>query len=417
MLDGLVIRKQVDAAAIRALARRLAEFHRDCPAELSWTYGSAAAVWRTIIGDLAQNERFVGYTLAERDFAAIEEHCRGFLMSHWERFNDRAREKRVRDGHGDLRCEHVCLGERLAIFDCVEFSERLRYCDAASEIAFLAMDLDRLGAPELADELVSSYSEAANDPALATFVPFYKCYRACVRGKVESLRSLEPEVPAAERERARKEAQRCFALATRYARSATPALIVVCGAAGTGKSTVARLLRYRAGFEVLNSDRIRKHLAGLAETARAASEYSSGIYSPDFTRRTYDAMAVEAETALREGAGMIVDATFKDASERRRFREMAERLGVPALFVECRASEGEIIRRLRDRERKGNEVSDATAEIYLKQRAEFMPIAELPARCHIVIDTTETRAQIASRVEQALERLLSPARPRSAHIS
>ena len=93
------------------------------------------------------------------------------------------------------------------MIDCVEFSERLRYGDVASEIAFLAMDLERLGAPGLADELVETYAEITGDEELALFVPFYKCYRACVRGKVESLRSLEREVGAAERERARQLAQ------------------------------------------------------------------------------------------------------------------------------------------------------------------------------------------------------------------
>ena len=111
------------------------------------------------------------------------------------------------------------IDNEIDVIDCVEFSERLRYCDAASEIAFLAMDLDRLGAPRLADELVEVYAEISGDEDLGVFVPFYKCYRACVRGKVESLKSLEREVGAAERERARQLASSYFELASRYAAS------------------------------------------------------------------------------------------------------------------------------------------------------------------------------------------------------
>lgn len=409
MLDRMIARKQVGANEIRALAAGLAAFHREAPDTKSWTYGSAAALWRMIIGDLAQNERFVGYTLAEREFAALQEHCRAFLMSHWELFNERARDRRVREVHGDLRCESVCLEDPPAIFDCIEFSERLRYCDGASEIAFLAMDLERLEAAELADELVAAYAEAADDPAAPTLIPFYKCWRACVRGKVESLRSLEAEIPEPERRRAREMAQRYFRLALQYTRASSPALIVVCGPAGTGKSTVARLLQRHTGFEILNSDRIRKRLAGLASATRVREEYKAGIYSPDFTRRTYQKLAEEAEARLREGAGVIVDATFKDPAERRRFHEIAVGRGMPALFVECEANEREILRRLRERELRGGNVSDATVEVYLRQRTEFTPIAELPPRSHLVIDTTEGGEAIARSVEQALERLLAPA--------
>ena len=152
----------------------------------------------------------------------------------------------------------ILKNNEIDVIDCVEFSERLRYSDVASEIAFLAMDLDRLGAPMLADELVEAYAEITGDEDLAVFVPFYKCYRACVRGKVESLRSLEREVGDAERERARQLASEYFALASHYARCASPCLIVVCGLSGSGKSTVARMLQHRKGFKAINSDRVRK---------------------------------------------------------------------------------------------------------------------------------------------------------------
>src|SRR5208282_6480560 len=213
--------------------------------------------------------------------------------------------------------------------------ERLRYCDAASEIAFLAMDLDRLGAPRLADELVEAYAEISGDVDLGVFVPFYKCYRACVRGKVESLKSLEREVDAAERERARQLARSYFELAWRYARGASPALIVVCGLSGSGKSTVARLLEHRKGFKAINSDRVRKRLASVSPHERVRTDYGRDIYSDRFTRITYDAMLGEAESLLSDGRGAILDATFKSSADRQLALAIAARHGVPVLFVEC----------------------------------------------------------------------------------
>ncbi len=409
MLDRLVANKAVDAETIRKLARKLAAFHREVSAARSWTYGCAAAIWRKVTGELEQDRRFVGHTIEKQELDELEEHCRRFTMSHWQLLNDRARQGRVREGHGDLRCESVCLTERIVIFDCLEFSERLRYCDVASEIAFLAMDLDRRGAPALADELVSAYAQAAGDENVKLLVPFYKCYRAGVRGKVESLRSLEVEVPTADRERARETARQCFSLAIHYARATTPALLVVCGHSGTGKSTVARLLQLRTGFEILNSDRVRKKLAGVADTDRSREGYSAGIYAPDFTRRTYDTMLSEAERRLRDGRGIIVDATFGDPAERTAFLEMAYRCGAPALFIECQAQVQEVMRRLREREHKAGEVSDATAQVYLRQLAESVPMAAIPERSHVAIDTTEAPERVAHEVEAALIALRAPA--------
>ena len=171
MLDVMLATGKVDSDTIRAIAARVAEFHANAPSNRGWTYGSAAAVWRLVIEDIAQNEAFIGHTLRQSQFAAIDAFCRAFITAHWRVLNDRALAGRVREGHGDLRAEHICLlnteKKEIDVIDCVEFSERLRYGDVASEIAFLAMDLDRLGAPALADALVEDYAEITGDEELA----------------------------------------------------------------------------------------------------------------------------------------------------------------------------------------------------------------------------------------------------------
>ena len=303
MLDRLIALGEVDKDTIRAIAKRIAKFHATAPSNRGWTYGSALSIWRDVIEEIAQNKDFVGRTIREDQFTAIDAFCRAFVNSHWRALNERAHEGRVREGHGDLRAEHICLADdEIDVIDCVEFSERLRYCDAASEIAFLAMDLDRLGAPRLADELVEAYAEISGDEDLGVFVPFYKCYRACVRGKVESLKSLEREVDAAERERARQLASSYFELAARYAARRSPALIVVCGLSGSGKSTVARLLQHRKGFKVINSDRVRKRLAAVPAHEHFFTDYRANMYSDRFTKITYDTMLAEAESLLAGAA-------------------------------------------------------------------------------------------------------------------
>jgi uncharacterized protein len=410
MLDRLLDAGLVESSTIRTIARRIAEFHAQAPSNRGWTYGCAAAVWRGVIEDVAQNEGFIGHTLGQEQFEAIDAYCRAFITAHWRALNDRASEGRVREGHGDLRAEHICLeGGEIEVIDCVEFSERLRYGDVASEIAFLAMDLERLGAPRIAEELVEAYAGITGDEELAVFVPFYKCYRACVRGKVESLRSLEREVGAAERGRARELARGYFALAASYATGAAPALIVMCGLSGTGKSTVARMLQHRKGFKVINSDRVRKRLASVSAHEHVRTDYGTNIYSDRFSKMTYDTMLGEAESLLSEGRGAILDATFKASCDRQLAFAMAARRRVPVLFVECVAGEDEAIGRLERRGSQPGEVSDATPEIYRRQRIEFQPMSEIAPHHHVRIDATRGRESIVAEIEDALERLAHPA--------
>jgi uncharacterized protein len=402
MFDRLVHTGEADSALIDELAKRLASFHRGASTAAGWRYGSATAVRRLVLGNLDENERFLGRTLTDRQFKAIDDYFKGFIGTHL--LNDRVRQGHVREGHGDLRCEHVCMTNGIQIFDCLEFSESLRYADVASDIAFLAMDLDSLGEAGLADELVRAYAEETADEKFPTLINFYKCHRACVRGKVESLKSLEEEVPSCERERALESGRAHFSLAFSYASRGRPALVVVCGVAGTGKSTVSRMLQYRTGFEMLNSDRVRKAIADVPE-AFHDTEYGAGVYSRAFDKQTYNALLAEADNHLRDGRGVIMDATFKRPDDRHAALAMGFDVGVPVLFVECQADQVEVLRRLRERASTGRGPSDATEEVYLSQRKEFVPIKELSSRQHLVADTTKGTKTVLNGIEKSLTNL------------
>ena len=406
MLDVLAKNGTATPAMMRAVAKHIAQFHAHTPAKCGWRYGSAAAVWQRVIGDLVSYEQFIDYTVSRRELAEIETFCRTFITTRWNALNQRASEGRVRDCHGDLRAEQICMDRELNIFDCLEFSERLRYGDVASEVGFLAMDLDRLGAPRLAQEFVAAYAEISRDDGLAAMLPLYKCYRASIRAMVESLRSIQPEIAEHERVAAKTVAESYFALAHRYATLARPALIAVCGLSGTGKSTLARSLRDRIGFEIVNSDVTRKQIAEHSANSEPHA-YNEGIYAAEFTRKTYAAMLREAAAILDSGRGVILDATFRDPAHRRLVIECAATKHVPAAFVECRCDEREVLRRLSERAKRGNDVSDATAEVYLRQRAEFAPLDELKPEQQIVADTNAHPIEAALAVEQKLEGILA----------
>ena len=405
MLDRMLVRGSVNRATIRAIANVVVNFFNASSAIHATKLRSAAMVWRIIIGELAECEQPVGQTLTPEQFEGIESFCRGFIASHWTMLNERARRGRVREGHGDLRCEHICIEKgKISIFDCVEFSERLRTCDLASEIAFLAMDLDRLGASALADELVAAVVESTRDEELPLLMPFYKCYRAIIRGVVESLRSREAEVEPRERGEAIAIARTYFALASSYARDSAPALVVVCGLSGSGKSTIAKAMQIRFGFPIVSSDLIRKKLLSIPPDHSAADSYRSGVYALGHIDTVYAAMLDSAEHQVRSGGGVILDATYQDPAHRTAARNLAERLGVPILFIECRARDAEIRRRLIER-KKANDPSDATVEVYEHQLQDFVALTEIPSGKHLVVETTRPWVEIVKDMQRALDQV------------
>lgn len=385
MLDRRLEREGAAAVPVAALARRLSDFHRLCSHGDGERLGSAEAIRRMVVDNLRETDVFVGDTLRRADRERIERDALTFVEERRALLEHRAALGFVREGHGDLRPEHVCLlPDEIVVFDCLEFDQRLRTGDLASEIAFLTMEIDFLGFPDLSEDLARVYAACAEDTDLEWLLPFYAAYRAHVRGKVETLKSRDTELPAARRASARENAKRYFRLAARYTRGPLPpAVVAVLGLSGSGKSTVARLASELSGFVVYSSDVLRKEIARGAQRAEAED-----LYSPALTRRIYEALRERAARRLAAGRGVIVDATFQHEAERRALAELAARAGVELVFIECRAREGEIRRRLDERTARGDSVSDATWKVYLSQRDRFAPFVPMAGSRHVAVDTT-----------------------------
>lgn len=180
-------------------------------------YGSAEAVGRNVWENLQQLEPFVGCSAISREeYEALAAFARRFLTQE-EIFAERIAAGRIREGHGDLYSANICLADEVYIFDCIEFNERFRCCDVASDVAFLAMDLDYHGLDELAAYFIDRFAADTRDAMLVQVLRFYKCYRATVRGKIGLLTGHEPEVDQAARQEALARAARYFVLARRYA--------------------------------------------------------------------------------------------------------------------------------------------------------------------------------------------------------
>jgi uncharacterized protein len=403
MLTSLVRDESVKPSHITAIAKKLAVFHQNASGEKSERYGSPAAIAAKVRDNFHETRGFIARTIAKSSFETIQSYSEGFLKNNSDILERRLSHARVREGHGDLRAEHICLANDIEIFDCVEFDEGLRYGDVASEVGFLSMDLDFLGESDLSTKFENAYASAARDPGLSALLPFYKCYRAYVRGKVESLKSDEQDVTERERGQAALQALRYFLLSTRYAKGPSkPMLLVACGLVATGKSTVARLLSARTGFAVFDSDHVRKKLAGISPTTRAREGYQKGIYTREFTQHTYETLLKAADERLAAGQGVIIDATFSDPRHRNLVTDLASRHNVPLLFVECHTDENTIRQRLADRRKNEHEPSDATCAVYEQMRAEYRPLSEIPDSRHFEIDTERELLSGISRLEDRL---------------
>ena len=334
---------------------------------------------------------------------AIREYVDRFLAHEIPRLEGRIAERRIRDCHGDLQAQHVCCIEPLQIFDCIEFNHRFRFGDTAAEIAFLAMDLERLGAPALAMEFLNAYLEETGDYGTVALLDFYRAYRAFVSAKVLAFQ-------VSERPEQAPPARALFDLATRFARRREPGrILLMSGVMGSGKSTVGRHIAACLGAIVVRTDAVRKRLAGVGLRERSQDSFGTGLYTPEISRRAYEEALRLADEIARAGWPVIVDGSFSRKSERAEVRALAERLGVAHATVWCDAGDRVIAKRLERRARDAGEVSDGRVELLAEHRARYEPPEGEPG---VVRVDTEGEPDIARAVE-ALERpAASAARPR-----
>ncbi len=353
------------------IARYVAAFHASSPTdEHIASFGRLEVIGGNWEENFEQMKPYIGRTLDALTYDRIVGYIRRFMQERTSLFASRVRDGRIRDCHGDLRLQHVYLldevvdpAQRLAILDGIEFNERFRYSDVASEVAFLSMELDAASRCDLSCAFVDDYLAETGDEALRELLPFYTCYRACVRGKVLSFQLDEPEVPAAQREAARKAAASLFALAGSYASGPSrPTLVIVGGVMGTGKSTLALALQHALGWALFSSDTVRKQLAQLDPTQPHADAFGQGLYSSDRTASTYNALLAQASAALSQGRSVLLDASFLRRADRQAIAHEAAGHGANVLFVECACPREVALQRLARRWKARMEGGQATSE-------------------------------------------------------
>lgn len=408
LLDGLVRDGRFTDRDLRRLVKHLGSFYRaQRPTPSIEDWGRPSRLRISTEENATQTREFIGRTISSGTYDAVQEYTRRFLRSAARFLGQRVQQKWIRDCHGDLHLEHIHLTPRsLQIYDCIEFNDRFRYVDVASDIAFLAMDLDHEKRPDLARRLVALLARDLEDPKLERLMPFYKCYRAYVRGKVESLHSQAATAPPAERKASSERATGYFQLALNYAVGASnPMVLAVMGRIGSGKSSVSRALAQELGWELISSDAVRKQLAGFPLYVRTSQEARHALYSERRTRQTYRVLLDAALRFTREGKSVVLDATFARRKQRDEFRRALNSRGVTLRFVELHASDSQVRRRLRQREFKDMEVSDARLEDFPILSKRYEVPTELPSRQRLTIISRGKLETVAGSALKALARL------------
>ncbi|KAF0154965.1 MAG: gluconate kinase [Syntrophaceae bacterium] len=390
MLKILLAKGQADAKIMDAVAGKIARFH--AAAQTGGAIdemGSTKTIHRNHEENFMEIERYVDTTIPAYQYQFIKEYVERFLAVNKHLLKKRVAEHKIRDCHGDLHLEHICIADEIIIFDCIEFNERFRFSDVAAEVAFLTMDLDYNGYFRQAEDFALSYLKYSGDTDMHALLNFYRCYYAYVRGKVISFRLDQKEIPAALRAEIKQTALKYFDLAYAYAAHLEkPVLILTAGLIGSGKSYQARHLAGRLGADVIRTDVLRKELLRIAPAEKHHESFDQGIYTHDISRKTYEKAIDLAAEIIGQGKPVIIDASFKNRSDRKGAVDLAGRLHVPFYVIECTCPDDLVKIRLKKRMLDKDNPSDGRWEILQEQKKQYEEISEISEDFHFKVDTS-----------------------------
>jgi len=395
-LDSIDERGKLATEQIDQLAARLAHFHlAEC------TRASKDSLWGepdTIAQSVAENFQLLTgllegtakkKRLAELQCWSVAEHGRltPFMF-------ERKRDGWIRECHGDLHLGNLAWANgQLIIFDCIEFNSALRWIDVISEVAFCYMDLLHRQHRDLAMRFLNAWLEISGDYEGMTLLRYYAVYRALVRAKVAALRAKQSRDVNAGTSSA--EVGTFLQLAENLSQMIPVQLWITHGLSGSGKTTLTQSLLQDKGMIRLRSDIERKRLAGLGALERSCSGIGEALYSEESSFRTYTHLARLAESLLRAGYPVIVDAAFLAFWQRDLFRKIAQRCGVCFRILDIQVDIATLSDRISHRAAQGKDASEANLNVLQHQieTAELLGADELDVVTRIS-GTAESTDQI-----------------------
>lgn len=362
LFDRMAREGKLTRDIVAQLGQTIASFHKR--AEIKSDYGGRAGLGWTIDTNVRSFANFIPQVFQ----ADAIEHLTRLSQEHLDHLTplleQRRLEGKVRACHGDLHLGNICLFEgNPCLFDAIEFSEAIASVDVLYDLAFLLMDLDRVGHRRLACFLMNHYFDLTGDSGGLEALPLFLSARAAIRAHVSAAiaANLPPKKAAAKV----AEARSYFDQALAYLQPQAPRLVAVGGFSGSGKSRMGRelatFLGRAPGALVVRSDVMRKHLAGIDIHSKLDDDY----YSAEMTERTYQVVYDTAERALRAGHSVVADAVFARPDQRAAIAALAARLNVPFQGLWLEAPEGLMRHRIRTRKNNASDATEAVLDMQL----------------------------------------------------
>jgi aminoglycoside phosphotransferase family enzyme/predicted kinase len=387
-LDNMLAAGELKLAHMNAIAHMIASFHQSADvADAATDYGSKKAIYQPVEENFQQISTHQPSERYSDKLAALSRWSKAEFTRQQSAMTQRKTDGFVRHCHGDMHLRNMLwLDAKPMAFDCIEFNPALSWIDAISEIAFLFMDLQHRKQPTMASRFLNSYLEMTGDYAGLAVLPFYLCYRALVRAKVNALRLQQQDLATEERQSIVAEFEAYLELALTYTPQTKAKLIIMRGLSASGKSTISQQLLDATAAIRLRSDVERKRLFNIASTNNAADKVDTGIYSADASQKTYEKLLELASMIINAGYSVIVDAAFLNHQQRRPFQQLAKKLKTPYIILQTEAPTETLKQRISQRK---NDVSDADLTVLEHQLTNWQALHEEETKTAITIDTSE----------------------------
>lgn len=404
LLSDVQARGELTEAHIDGLAKQIADFHGRTPAVAT---EHPLCLPQAIVAPMRQNFVQIRPLLSDaadlRQLDALDAWVEASIARLEPLLARRAEAGAIRECHGDIHLGNATLlDSKVVLFDCIEFNEEFRLIDIALDAAFLAMDLEDRGLKALSRRFISAWLELSGDYDALELLNLYKAHRALVRAKV-ALFSLAHQTDAVQKAVTLRQYRNYANLAESYSAIPSSFLAITHGVSAVGKSHVAMRLVEALGAIRLRSDIERKRLFGEQKDADLG-KLSAGIYSQDASVATYQRLHQLAESALRAGFPVVIDATYLKQAQRDAASQVAESCGAPFLILECHAPDEVIASWLEQRQAAGTDPSDATMDVVRAQHASREALTEDELLHSKRVDTHESASldTLIARIRQRL---------------
>ncbi len=377
-LDRVLQRQQLHPSHIDQLANDIARFHADIAvAKENTPWGEPEDIHKFA----TDNFTILLQLIVDNKKTDMIRHIQQWSDNTFQHFAKTIQKRKlggfVRECHGDMHLGNmVLLDNQVTVFDCIEFNPSLYWIDVMSELAFLLMDLEQRGRPDLGFRFLDRQLEQSGDYAGITLLNYYRIYRAMVRAKVAGIRLSQTNPASKQHLAVQSELQGYLSLAEKYTKADKLRLFITHGYSGSGKTCLTQPILERLGAIRIRSDVERKRLFGLAPDARSDSAISDEIYSLQTNNRVYQHLLTLAEGVLESGFPVIVDATFLEKARRDSFRQLADRLRIPFTILDFQAEIPVLRARIQQRIRDNRDASEATLAVLEQQLRKAEPLTE-----------------------------------------